>query len=193
MKTYTALFWLGLAFAQPMDCSPGSPTLLRDETAAACAQGEVAALYFRGLIAARDADGFGGSPESLAVVRATIATLEGRTPRSRQVDIVVHVLKAAAAAAQSERDEVAIYLAQAIQIETLQLAARQPGAPVVTAHEVAGDLWLRVFRYEDARQAYLKALSQVGPTPRVLLGIARAEARLKSGPMACPDVMPRCP
>jgi hypothetical protein len=197
MLTTTALFWLGVAAlgntAQPADCSPGSPALLRDDTAQACAQGDVAVLYLRGLVAARDAFGFGGSPESLALVRATITTLEARTPRSRQADIVVNVLRAAAAAAQSEREEMALFLAQAIQIEMLQFAAREPGAPLVTAHEVAGDLWLRVFRYADARQAYLKALSEVGPTPRVLLGIARAEARLKNGPNACPDTQTTCP
>lgn len=150
-------------------------------------------LYLRGLLSARDAYGLGGSPESLAVVRSAIATLEARPARSRQVDIVINVLRAAAAAAQSERDEMALFLTQAIQLETIQLAAREPGAPLISAHEVAGDLWLRVFRYEDARQAYLKALSQVGPTPRVLLGIARAEVRLKNGPNACPDTQTTCP
>jgi hypothetical protein len=182
-----------LLMTQAPDCSPGSPLLLRDETAQACAQGEVAVLYLRGLVAAREAYAFGGSPESLAAVRTTIATLESRTPRSRQADIVVNVLKAAAAAAQSERDEMALFLAQAIQIETLQVAAGEPGAPLITAQEAAGDLWLRVFRYEDARQAYLKALTQVGPTPRVLLGIGRAESRLKNGPQACPDTQTTCP
>lgn len=181
-----------LLLAQGPDCAPGSAALLRDDTAQTCARDEVAVLYMRGLIAARDAYGFGGSPESLAVVRSTIAALEARTPRSRPTDIVVNVLKAAAAAAQSEREEMSLFLAQALQLETVQLAAREPGAPLVTAHEAAGDLWLRVFRYEDARQAYVKALSQVGPTARVLLGIARAEARLKFGPGACPDSQSAC-
>lgn len=178
---------------QATDCGPGSELLLRDETAQACARGEVEMLYLRGLVSAREAYALGGSPESLTVVRSTIATLEARPDRSRQVDIVINVLRAAAAAAQSEREEMGLFLAQAIQLETIQLAAREPGAPLVTAHEAAGDLWLRVFRYDEARQAYLRALSQVGPTPRVRLGIARADARLKDGPAACPDTQTTCP
>lgn len=182
-----------LLLAQVPDCSPGSTTLLRDDTAQACATEEVAVLYLRGLVAARDAYAFGGSADSLRVVHDTIASIERLSPRSRQADIVVNVLRAAAAAAQSARDEMAIYLAQAMQIESLQLAARQPGAPLVSAHEAAGDLWLMVYRYEEARQAYLRALAQVGPTGRVLLGLARAEARLTSGPGACPDTRLTCP
>lgn len=192
MQTLVALFWFA-ALGQGVECHSASALLLLDDTTLACARGEVATLYVRGLVEARDATALGGSPESLRPLHATIAALEGQNPRTRQIDISVYVLQAAAAAAQSEREEMALYLAQALQMESLQLAARQPAAPVVTAHEVAGDLWLRVYRYEDARQAYLRALSQVGPTGRAQLGLARAEARLKSGPAACPDSELTCP
>jgi hypothetical protein len=108
-------------------------------------------------------------------------------------EIARNVLLAAVAAAQSERDQMAIFLAHAKQMESLQIMAGQPGAPTISAHEAAGDLWLRVHRYEEARQAYLDAFKTIGPTPRTLLGLARADARLKDGPAACPDTQPTCP
>ncbi len=67
------------------------------------------------------------------------------------------MLQAAAAAAQSERDEMRLYLDTAIRMETLQRAAGMPGAPVIAAAEAAGDLWLQVHRYEEARRAYDEA------------------------------------
>lgn len=179
--------------AQAVDCGPASPALLRDATAQACARGELDVLYLRGLVAARDAAAAGGSPESLVVVHEAIASLERLVPPTRQAAIAVYVLKAAAAAAQGERDEMALFLAQALQAESLQLAARQPGAPLVTAHEAAGDLWLLVYRHAEARQAFLDAFKTIGPTRRVLLGLARAEARLARGPAACPDTQDTCP
>jgi hypothetical protein len=182
-----------LLLAQPVDCTAGSPVLLRDETAQACARGEVAVLYLRGLIAARDASALGGSAQSLEPVQAAIAGLERVASADAQARIAAYVLRAAAAAAQGERDEMALFLTQALQAETVQIAARQTGAPVVSAHEVAGDLWLRLHLYHEARQAFLDAFKQLGPTPRVLLGLARAEARLKGGPGACPDSQISCP
>jgi hypothetical protein len=65
------------------------------------------------------------------------------------------------------------------------LAAGQPGAPAVTAHEVAGDQWLQVQRYDEARQAYLVAAQAVGPTARVVLGLARVAARVGDATTAC--------
>lgn len=154
---------------------------------------DVAAAYARGWAAAEAAYAAGGSPESLAPVNEAIAELEGLTRRAVTAQIASNVLLAAVAAAQNERDQMAIFLAHAKQIESLQITAKQPGAPNLTAHEAAGDLWLRVHRYEEARQAYLDAFKTIGPTPRTLLGLARADARLKDGPGACPDTRPTCP
>ena len=140
--------------------------------------GEVESLYLKGLADARAAFEKGAPPESLAPVREAIAAL-GTISQERPgpAEIARLTLQAAAAAAQSERDEMALYLEQATRMERLQFEARQPGAPVVSAHEVAGDLWLQVFRYEDAVRAYLRAAEYVGMTPRVTEGLARARAR----------------
>ncbi|MBI2189026.1 MAG: hypothetical protein HYU37_18150 [Acidobacteria bacterium] len=78
-----------------------------------------------------------------------------------------------------------LYLEAALGMESLQRTTGLPGAPLVSAAEVAGDLWLQVHRYEDARRAYTDAAAQVGPTLRVLSGLARAARRLDDTPAAC--------
>ena len=153
--------------------------------AASGCEGGVPARYLRGLLAARAAYAQGGSPESLEPVREAIAALEARGAAAAGAQIARFVLLAAAAAAQSERDEMALMIDQAMRLEAVQLAAGQPGAPAVTAHEIAGDLWFQVHRYEDARRAYMIAAERVGRTARVTLGLARTAARLADMPGAC--------
>lgn len=207
-----AVWLLLLAFAQAEDCSGTARTLLAEAVAHSegldwagasdalskasvlgCTDARIAGLYLDGLAAAKDAYALGGAPASLTVVSAAVAALEPLSERHVPARIARLVLLAATAAAQSERDEMSLFLAQALRIEALQLVALQPGAPVVTAHEAAGDLWLRVHRFDEARQAFLEASRVLGPTPRTRLGAARAEARLREGPGACPDARPTCP
>jgi hypothetical protein len=179
---------LFIALAQVDDCNADAKA-----SAVGCPDARIAMLYLGGLTAAKDAYALGGAPESLRGVSDAIAALAAVSPRSVPAQIARYVLQAAAAAAQSEREEMGLWLAEALRIEALQLAAGQPGAPIVTAHEAAGDLWLRVHRFDEARQAYLEASRLLGPTPRMRLGVARAEARLREGPAACPDTRPTCP
>jgi hypothetical protein len=151
-----------------------------------CGEAEIAGHYLKGLAAARDAYRYGGSAESLAPVALAIAAIDARAGGVPGIAPIARlVLRAAAAAAQTERDELALLLDQAVRLEAIQLEARQPGLPVVTAHEAAGDLWLQVHQYEDARRAYLLALDRVGMTPRVALGLARVEARRNEPANAC--------
>jgi hypothetical protein len=152
-----------------------------------CAQREVATAYVRGLLAAREAYRAGGSPESLAPVKEAAAELEAWATAPGPAAIARAVLLAAAAAAQSERDEMFLLVEHAVSLEALQLAANEPGAPVVAAHEVAGDLWLQVHRYEEARRAYQRAAARLGATPRVTLGLARVSARLQDERTACAE------
>ena len=72
-----------------------------------------------------------------------------------------------------------------MQMEVIQSAAGLPGAPIVSATELAGDLWLQVDRYEDARQAYADAAYRLGPSLRNMVGSARASSRLKDVLEAC--------
>jgi hypothetical protein len=142
---------------------------------------EVEAIYARGLADARAAFEQGAPPESLVPVREAIAALlKISQERPGQAEIARLTLQAAAAGAQSEREEMALYLDQATRMEILQLDAGQRGAPGVSALEVAGDLWMQVFRYDEAITAYERAARYVGTTPRIRDGLARARARLKA-------------
>ena len=124
--------------------------------------------------------------EALAPVQDAIRRLSAIAKgRPGAAEIARLTLQAAAAAAQSERDEMQLYLASAIQMETLQRAAGFSGAPLVPATEIAGDLWLQVHRYADARRAYAEAADRVGSTLRTLSGLARAARRLDDMPAAC--------
>jgi hypothetical protein len=157
---------------------PGAAARVRDPAAGDCELTQVAAWYLGGLSAALEAYKQGGSQESLAPVRDAIGALEKISGQRPGVpEIARLVLIAAAAAAQSERDEMSAFLTHALAMESLQFMAGEPGAPVLSAHEVAGELWLQVHRFEDARTAFERAAAQVGTTPRITAGLARAAAR----------------
>jgi hypothetical protein len=141
--------------------------------------------YLRGLVAAREAYRYGGSPESLEPVKVAIARLAARAEEAPAAEIARVLLLAASSAAQSERDEMGLFLEHALNLERQQRSAGRPGAPVVSAHEIAGDLWLQVHRFEDARRAYLEAATQNGTTRRVTLGLARTAFRLADLPTSC--------
>jgi hypothetical protein len=150
-----------------------------------CTDTTVAYWYVRGVLAAREAYRYGGSPESLEPVRAAISQLAPRVSETKVAEIATLLLRAASSAAQSERDEMGLLLEHAIELERQQRAAGLPGAPVISAQELAGDLWLQVHRFEDARRTYLDASQQGSPTRRVTLGLARTLSRLGDLPASC--------
>lgn len=55
---------------------------------------------------------------------------------------------------------------------------------MISAHE-AGDLWLQVHRYDDARRAYTRAAERGGVTPRSTLGLGRLAVRIDALATAC--------
>jgi hypothetical protein len=146
----------------------------------ACASEDVLEIYMQGWAAARDAARVGGSPVSLAPVDLAIARLDRLAAGAHgPAEIAAYVLRAAADAARDEREAMALFLVHALDLERVQLEARQPGAPGITAHEAAGELWLRVRRYADAKRAYEHARSVVGSTPLIEAGLSRAEEALR--------------
>ncbi len=164
----------------------GALSLLEAAAGRGDAFARLAVLYVRGLIGAREAFRDGGDPSALAPVHASLTTLgEISGGRPGAAEIARLVLQAASAAAQSERDEMRLYIDSAIQMESLQLAAMQGGAPIVSASELAGDFWLQVSRYDEARRAYTEAAERVGFTLRILSGLARSARRLNDMPAAC--------
>lgn len=155
-----------LLLAQDAGCSAGI-----------CPPADIQSVYLRGWEAARAAAREGGSPESLAPVREAIAALEQMAGGAHgPAEIARYVLLAAADAAQEERDEMAIFIDHAVSLERQQIDLHAPGAPGITAHEAAGDLWLQVRRYADARAAYERAKAVLGSTPRIEEGLARLAA-----------------
>jgi hypothetical protein len=153
---------------------------------AGCADARMAAIYLAAVAAARDAYRYGGSEESLQPVRRAEAQLEALATQGDRVASIAQLLvMAAAAAAQSERDEMALLLGQAQTLERARVAGGLGPVPGISAHELSGDLWLQVHRFETARLAYRQALELLGPTPRTLLGLARTSARLADGAAAC--------
>lgn len=147
---------------------------------------QVAMVYVRALAGAREAARQGGSPESLAPVAESIAWL-GIVSNGRPgpAEIARLTLQAAAAAAQSERDEMRLYLESAVRMEAVQRAAGMPGAPLVSAAETAGDLWLQVHRHDEARRAYEDAADRFGASLRTHAGRARAARSMNDTAAAC--------
>ena len=154
-------------------------------TAGDCDEAAGGVEYLEGLIGAHEAVGRGGTPESLREVRSAANALSRRGEGNRRWEAAALAMRAVAAASQYERAEMAIYLAEATRLEGLLLAAGLPGVPFLTAHELAGDLWMQVHRFEDARAAYLEAARIVGRTGRLRLGLARTASRLKDSEGAC--------
>jgi hypothetical protein len=153
-----------------------------------CQEGDTAAHFLKGLLAAREAYTSGGSAESLRPVNDAIAALEARGAKTPGIpEIARFVLMAASAAAQSERDSLMLLIDHAIRLEAIQLEAGQGGTPGVTAHEAAGDLFLQVHRYEDARMYYRRAAERFGLTPRIRVGLARSALRLGDRAVACEE------
>lgn len=160
-------------------------TLLLAGDLSGCNETAVAYWYVRGLFAAREAYRYGGSPEWLEPVKVAVEQLALRTADTAVAEIAALLLRAASAAAQSERDEMGLLLEHATNLEGQQRAAGLSGTPVMSANEVAGDLWLQVHRFEDARRAYLAASQQGVTTRRVTLGLARTFARLGEFTASC--------
>ena len=162
----------------------GAAQRLQAAVMSGCEDAVLPSVYLRGWIAAREAYRVGGSPESLRSVSRSIAMLQ-EISRTGQAQIAALVLQAAAAAAQSERDDLALMINYAIELEDRNLAAKRRGLPMITAHEAAGDLWLQVHRYDDARRAYTTAAERLGVTPRITLGLARLAVRIDALATAC--------
>jgi hypothetical protein len=64
-------------------------------------------------------------------------------------------------------------------MEIVRRETGQPVAPGVSPLEVAGDLWLQLYGYDEARAAYLRAAEYLGMTPRLQAGLDRIAARTR--------------
>jgi len=151
---------------------------------AGCESSAAAAAYVRGLIAARQADAQFGSAASLEPLKQAITMIESNAAQNPSARAMVAVLRAAIPAAQHERGEMALRIEEMLRHESLQLEAKQPRLPVLSAHEAAGYFWLQLHLYVEAGRAFDVAALAVGRTPYVLLGHARTAAG-RQDPAAC--------
>lgn len=150
-----------------------------------CADAQAAAVYVRGLIAARAADAQFGSAASLQPLKEAISALEPYAIADPVARAMQAVMRAAMPAAQHERAEMALLIDEMLRQESLQLEARLPGLPVMSAHEAAGYFWLQLHVYDEAARAFEAAGRRIGQTPHVMLGAARAASGRQDVAAAC--------
>jgi hypothetical protein len=136
--------------------------------------------YVRGVLAARRAWP-GGKAELFAEAREAAEQLEalqvhhGRTMR----DDVRHVsVRAAMAAAQEERDELALLLAHAASLDAQLRDIGVDDDPLLPLDELSGDLWLQLHRFADARRQYRQTTIRRPERTRAWVGRARAAREL---------------
>ena len=152
---------------------------------AGCASAAAASIYVRGLLAARAADAQFGSAASLLPLKLALVSLEPFAATDPVARAMQAVLRTAMPAAQHERPEMELRIEEMLRLESLQLEAKQPALPVLSAHEVAGYFWLQLHLYEEARRAFDEAGRRIGRTPHVLLGAARAAVGRRDAVAAC--------
>ena len=152
---------------------------------AGCAAAQPAAIYVRGLIAGRAADAQFGSTASLQPLKEAISALEPYAAADPVARAMQAVVRAAMPAAQHERGEMALLIDEMLRHESLQLEARLPGLPVISAHEAAGYFWLQLHLYDEAARAFDAAGRRLGQTSHVMLGAARAAAGRQDVATAC--------
>ena len=150
-----------------------------------CADAQAALIYVRGVIAARAADAQFGSAASLQPLKEAISALEPYAIADPVARAMQAVVRAAMPAAQHERGEMALLIDEMLRHESLQLEARLPGLPVISAHEAAGYFWRQLHLYDEAARAFDAARSRIGQTSHVMLGAARAAAGRQDVAAAC--------
>jgi tetratricopeptide (TPR) repeat protein len=128
-----------------------------------------------GLVSARAAWP-GGDPDRLAVAYVASEAIERRP--GTESGLFHALVLAAIAAAQEERDVLALALVQARDLDRRLISVGHPLPASFSVPRLAGDLWLQVHRYEDARLAYRDAAQNDSRCARAWLGLARALARL---------------
>jgi hypothetical protein len=167
MLTEVIIFVLAaMLFQQP------NPTLDRD----------VQVIALAGWRAARDLAPKGGAVALLGPVNDRLKALDTINATSaRYAEIAI---RAAVSAAQEEREELGLLLEHA---RSLSLQMELVGAPAqwpLPIDELAGELWLEVDRFTEAREAYERA-TKIAPTPNAWIGLARVSDKMGDTITAC--------
>jgi tetratricopeptide (TPR) repeat protein len=130
-----------------------------------------------------------GAPlELLAPVHSTLNELqqlkEDAPAIALDVEYAQMAVRAAVAAAQDERPEMALLLTHARDLSERLTARGRRAVWPRPFNLLAGELWFEVDRFEEARAAYERAVRGEA-SPVALVGMARAQARLGRRDEAC--------
>jgi len=155
-----------------------------DEAGQLCRPLRLAAWAFHGWLAALAAGDRGGTPEALAPVTEALQALTALGPASLEARYAGAWLRAAAAAAQDERDEMLVWMEEARALSTrLAFNGAAPSWPL-PVDLAEGELWHGVDDYELAEAAFTRALV-TRETALAWRGLARARDRRGNKPGAC--------
>jgi hypothetical protein len=176
------LLILGLFVHQPFGPAREATGLAQARPSQADVDREVHRIAMQGWIAARELAPKGGAIELLGPVNVRLKELDaipGKPARYAET-----VIRAAVSAAQEERDEMELLLTHArglsSQMELIGESAQWP----LPIDEAAGELWLEVDRFTEARDSYERA-TKSKPTPNAWIGLARVSDKLGDAVTAC--------
>ncbi len=153
-------------------------------SAGACREVMVAAWAWHGWLTAVAAAARGGTDEALAGVRAAADALGDPGPAASEAAYAKAVLRAAAVAAQDERDELPLWLEHARDLAARRALTRESARWPLPIDLVEGELWSSVDDYELAEASYARALAG-RDSALAWRGLARARARRGNRPGAC--------
>jgi tetratricopeptide (TPR) repeat protein len=122
-------------------------------------------------------------PDAALVARARaasaqLATLAPESPPS-EIGWARTLIDAAIAASQDEHPDLALRLVHAIDMERALAVADPAALPLLPARELGAELWLRTYRYEDARRDARALLDAQPQRISPLVVLARASARVE--------------
>lgn len=125
----------------------------------------------------------GGDAARIAEARAAIARLDASPDAGRRAELAWArtLIEAAIAASQDEHPQMGLLFAHAAGLEAHAIAAGEMSLPLILSRELAAELWLRTYRYDDARRE-ARAVLAASPhriSPYVVL--ARASTRVDDG------------
>jgi tetratricopeptide (TPR) repeat protein len=143
---------------------------------------EIQRIAMEGWMAARGLAPKGGAVNLLGPVNLRLRELDKFPNMSaRYAEIAI---RAAVAAAQEEREEMALLLLHARGLSEQIAIGAEPAQYPLPIDELDGELWFEVDRFAEARDAYAKAI-KLKPTPNAWIGLARASDRLGDVAGAC--------
>jgi hypothetical protein len=124
----------------------------------------------------------GGNRERLArarTARVTLDTVPALPEDAAEIAWAGAVLEAVIDASQDEHQQMALLFTHAAELEARLTTGPRARLPLVPVRELAAELWLRTYRYDDARRDARAVLDAMPGriSPNVVL--ARAAARLQ--------------